>query len=112
MQHQDWKPVIFHKPSSQQNNEVKKTTTTMTKQTRELINTNDVVVPPKLTPEFRKAMQSARNSRKISQKQLATILQVPPKTIMQYENGKAIPNNQFISKLEKVLQTKLPRPKK
>ena len=46
-------------------------------------------------------MQTARNAKKISQKQLATILQVPPKTIMEYENGKAIPNNQFISKMKK-----------
>jgi len=110
MQHQDWTPVIFNKPL--QKNNSSKPTSTMTKQTRDLMNTNDVVVPPKLTPDFRKAMQSARNSRKISQKQLATTLQVPPKIIMEYENGKAIPNNQFISKLEKVLQTKLPRPKK
>lgn len=110
MQNQDWTPVIFHKQS--QTNDNIKPNTTMTKQTRDLINTNDVVVPPKLSPEFRKAMQSARNSRKVSQKQLATTLQVPPKIIMEYENGKAIPNNQFISKLERVLQTKLPRPKK
>ena len=31
---------------------------------------------------------------------------------MEYENGKAIPNNQFISKMERMLQTKLPRAKK
>ena len=112
MDHQDWTPVVFHKPN--QSNQVAKTNVTpgMTKQTRELINSNDIVLPPKIGIDFRKAMQSARNAKKISQKQLATILQVPPKTIMEYENGKAIPNNQFISKMERVLQTKLPRPKK
>lgn len=112
MDHQDWTPVVFHKPY--QSNQVAKTNVTpgMTKQTRELINSNDIVLPPKIGIDFRKAMQSARNAKKISQKQLATILQVPPKTIMEYENGKAIPNNQFISKMERVLQTKLPRPKK
>lgn len=111
MQHQDWTPVVFHKPEQKQNTS-KSATTTMTKKTRDLIHTNDVIVPPKLTPEFRKAMQLARNALKISQKQLATTLQVSPKLIVEYENGKAIPNNQFISKLEKVLKTKLPRPKK
>ena len=110
MQHQDWTPVIFHKPAPKQNDS--KTPTTMTKKTRELLNSDDVVVPPKLSPDFRKAMQSARNARHISQKQLAATLQVSPKLIMEYENGKAIPNNQFISRLERVLQTKLPRPKK
>lgn len=110
MQHQDWTPVIFHKP--QQKTITNNSSSTMTKQTRELINTNDIIVPPKLGSDFRKAMQSARNAQKISQKQLATLLQVPPKTIMEYENGKAIPNNQFISKMERILKTKLPRAKK
>ena len=32
--------------------------------------------------------------------------------ITDYENGKAIPDNQIISKLEAVLKTKLPRDKK
>ena len=36
---------------------------------------------------------------------------VPVQTIINYENGKAIPNNQFISKLERTLKTKLPRAK-
>jgi len=35
-----------------------------------------------------------------------------PSLINQYENGKAIPNNSFISKLEQKLKTKLPRIKK
>lgn len=112
MQHQDWTPVVFHKPNQGSQTTKSNVNSGMTKQTRELINSNDIILPPKLSPEFRKAMQTARNAKKISQKQLATILQVPPKTIMEYENGKAIPNNQFISKMEKVLLTKLPRPKK
>lgn len=112
MQHQDWTPVVFHKPNQGSQTTKMNINSGMTKQTRELINSNDIILPPKLSPEFRKAMQTARNAKKISQKQLATILQVPPKTIMEYENGKAIPNNQFISKMEKALQTKLPRPKK
>ena len=112
MEHQDWTPVVFHKPNQANQTTKSSVNSGMTKQTRELINSNDIILPPKLSPEFRKAMQTARNAKKISQKQLATILQVPPKTIMEYENGKAIPNNQFISKMEKVLQTKLPRPKK
>jgi len=39
-------------------------------------------------------------------------LQVQPSIITDYENGKAVPNNIFISKLEKALNTKLPRAKK
>ena len=113
MEHQDWTPVVFHKPKQ----ETKKVSSSnsapvLSKKTKELMNSNEAGVLPKVSMEFRKIMQSARTSKKLSQKQLATMLQVPPKTIAEYENGKAIPNNQFISKMEKVLQTKLPRIKK
>ena len=112
MEHQDWEPVIFHNPKKEKyENEKKKSSSApvISKKTKELMNTNDVVLPPKISAEFKKTMQSARNSQKISQKQLANLLQVPTKTIMDYENGKAIPNNQFISRMEKILKTKLPR---
>ena len=114
MEHQDWTPVVFHKPKQEKNIQPRNvgSGSVLSKKTRELMNTNEIVVPPKVSVEFRKAMQTARNSKKLSQKQLATILQVPPKTIVEYENGKAIPNNQFIAKMEKALQTKLPRNKK
>ena len=71
MDHQDWTPVVFHKPNQTIKN--KNECNPMTKQTRELINSNDIVLPPKLGLDFSKAMQSARNAQKISQKQLATI---------------------------------------
>ena len=91
MEHQDWTPVVFHKPNQTNEKAKYNTNSGMTKQTRELINSNDIVLPPKIGIEFRKAMQSARNAKKISQKQLATILQVPPKTIMEWvENGQGL----------------------
>ena len=43
---------------------------------------------------------------KLSQKDLATKLNVPLQTIVQYENGKAIPNNNFIRKMEVILNIK------
>ena len=45
----------------------------------------------------------------MSQKDLATRLNVPVNTIAGYENGKIVPNNAFIVKIERVLGTKLPR---
>ena len=39
-------------------------------------------------------------------------MNVQIQTIVNYENGKAIPNNLFISNLEKKLNVKLPRVKK
>ena len=48
----------------------------------------------------------------MTQKQLATQMNLPVSIIMNYENGKAIPNNRFIANLERVLGAKLPRIKK
>ena len=50
-------------------------------------------------------------NKKLSQKQFASLLGVNVQIINSYENGKAIPNNSFISKMEKILNTKLPRVK-
>ena len=58
---------------------------------------------------IQKAIQQARLACKMSQKELATKLQVKVNVIIEYENGKAVPNNLFISKMETILNTKLPR---
>ena len=112
MEHQDWTPVVFHKQKQETKTVLSNNMPGLSKKTKELMNTNEIIVPQKVSLEFRKALQSARTQKKITQKQLATMLQVSPKTITEYENGKAIPNNQFIAKMEKILQTKLPRNKK
>ena len=48
-----------------------------------------------------------RNTKKMNQKQLAQALAVQASVIQDYENGKAIPNNQLLGKLERVLGVKL-----
>jgi len=62
--------------------------------------------------ELKIAMQQARMAAKLGQKELAAKMCVPTQVIQSYENGTAIPNNAFIAKIEKVLNTKLPRIKK
>merc|ERR1712032_1381057 len=59
-----------------------------------------------------KAIQTARTAKKLSQKELATKINEKPAVIMEYENGKAIPNAQVINKLERKLGVKFPRPGK
>jgi ribosome-binding protein aMBF1 (putative translation factor) len=41
---------------------------------------------------------------------LATAINEKPQVVAEYESGKAIPNPQIISKLERSLGVKLPRP--
>tara|TARA_Y100001970_G_C13681666_1_gene578029 strand:+ start:172 stop:507 length:336 start_codon:yes stop_codon:yes gene_type:complete len=108
--HQDWKPVEFHKPilpKKKENNQP-----VVTKKMKELLDNENIVTLPKITNELKTSIQQARLAKKMTQKQLASALNVTIKDIADYENGKAIPNNQFISKLERTLQAKLPRVKK
>jgi len=57
-------------------------------------------------------MQQARVAKGMNQKDLANKMCVPTQVIHSYENGKAIPNNAFIARMETFLSTRLPRIKK
>mmetsp|Transcript_2869 Transcript_2869/g.5602 ORF Transcript_2869/g.5602 Transcript_2869/m.5602 type:complete len:152 (+) Transcript_2869:80-535(+) len=63
----------------------------------------------KVPTELKLALQKARNAKGISQKALATQLNMQPQVVNEYESGKAIPNNAIIAKFEKALGCKLPR---
>ena len=101
MQHQDWETVVLTKPV--------KVVQTAPKKKPE---TDEIVAPPEITFSLQKAIQQARLAQKWSQKDLAQKLNVTVATINQYENGTAVPNNQFIATMEKLMNTKLPRIKK
>uniref|UniRef100_A0A6U5JHQ0 HTH cro/C1-type domain-containing protein n=1 Tax=Corethron hystrix TaxID=216773 RepID=A0A6U5JHQ0_9STRA len=66
----------------------------------------------KVDRSLSKAIQQARMAQKMSQKDLATKINEKPQIIGEYESGKAIPNGQIISKIERALNCKLPRPGK
>ena len=101
---QDWQTIILEKQKKTHNH----TSNTISKTSSQSEN-NDIEKPKKVSNELKIAIQQARMSNKLSQKQLASMMCCQPSLINQYENGKAIPNNSFISKLEQKLKTKLPR---
>ena len=107
--HQDWNEVILRKPVEIKKNEHNPNQKSKAQQ---LLEGNDIVAPLKTNKELKIAIQQGRIAKKWSQKELATQLNTTIQIISQYENGKAIPNNAFISKLEKKLGVKLPRIKK
>jgi ribosome-binding protein aMBF1 (putative translation factor) len=76
------------------------------------IDTHQAEPLPKVTIELKTAIQQARLAKKLSQKDLAQKMNLPVSVIVDYEKGTAIPENSFIAKLEKFLETKLPRIKK
>ncbi|KAL6570649.1 Multiprotein-bridging factor 1b [Orobanche gracilis] len=61
----------------------------------------------KVPTELKKAIIQARNDKKLTQSQLAQMINEKPQIIQEYESGKAIPNQQIISKLERALGVKL-----
>jgi putative transcription factor len=73
---------------------------------------NESLKHNKVNRELSKAIAAARQAKSLTQKQLATQLNVKSTMIQSYENGTAIPNPQFIVKIERKLGCKLPRSKK
>ena len=72
----------------------------------------DVGTIAKVDKSLSKAIMQARMAKKMTQKDLATAINEKPLIVQQYESGKAVPNPQIISKLERKLGCKLPRPGK
>ena len=94
---QDWETVILKKEPPKE-----------IKEKPEKINQDKVILKePSL--DFQKALQQSRMVNKLSQKELALKLGMNVNTMINYEKGKEIPTNLIISKLEKILNTKLPR---
>lgn len=62
---------------------------------------------PEVGLSLGKRIQQARMTKSITQKQLATLINEKPNVVAEYEQGKAIPNNQILGKLERKLGVKL-----
>lgn len=73
---------------------------------------DDVGTIAKVDKSLSKAIMQARTAKKMTQKELATAINEKPQVVGEYESGKAVPNPQIISKLERKLGVKLPRPGK
>jgi putative transcription factor len=80
--------------------------------TRKLEEATDVGTIVKVDKSLSKAIAQARTAKKMTQKELATAVNEKTQVVAEYESGKAIPNPQIISKLERKLGCKLPRPGK
>lgn len=72
-----------------------------------LDNTDDVVAVKKVDASVGKVMSQARQAKKLTQKELATKVNEKPQVINDYESGRAVPNQQVLAKIERVLGVKL-----
>ncbi|EPS71833.1 hypothetical protein M569_02928 [Genlisea aurea] len=93
------------KKSTAGTNKAAKSTTTLN--TRKLDEDTENLSHEKVPTEMRKAVMQARMDKKLTQAQLAQMINEKPQTIQEYESGKAIPNQQIITKLERALGAKL-----
>ncbi len=110
MEHQDLKVVVLSKNKSYTPQQIKDYEEKQkAKLEKKKNDDNEVKAPPKVNYELKKAIMQARVSKKMSQKDLATRMNVPVGTIAGYENGKIVPNNGFIVKMERIFGCKLPR---
>ena len=119
MIHQDWNTVDIGKSSSFGGGKVKTENKAMTSikinpnssKNIKLEEETETFKIQKSGQELGKALMKARMAKGKSQKILANDIKERVQVIQQYESGKAIPNPQIITKLERLLGVKLPRPK-
>jgi len=78
-----------------------------TKNTTKLDRETEELHHEKVSLDLSKAIQQARQAKGMNQKELATKINEKPQVIGEYEAGKAIPNQQIITKLERALGVKL-----
>lgn len=105
---QDWNPVVFKKVKDAVAKNESKTKekngrrSNLGDKLRKLDNTEiDTVDKVKLTTS--RAMSKRRTELKMSQKQLAQLVNEKPEVISQYESGRAVPKQHILLKLEKIL---------
>ncbi|XP_077251119.1 multiprotein-bridging factor 1b-like [Tasmannia lanceolata] len=75
--------------------------------TRKLDEETENLAHERVPTELKKSIMQARMNKKFTQAQLAQMINEKPQVIQEYESGKAIPNQQIIGKLERVLGVKL-----
>jgi len=100
---QDWEQVILTKP----NTNINKNQCKNENKNKKFNDITITIKKPSIT--FQTAMQQGRVNNKMSQKDVALKMGVNINTIINYEKGKEIPTNLFISKLEKLFNMKMPR---
>lgn len=108
MQHQDWENIVFNKKSEQLAKEenLRKHNAPGTAKFREL-DSEDPPALEKVKNSTSMAIQKARQAKKMTQKDLANLLNIQASVISEYESGNATPNRQLLSKISKVLGVKI-----
>jgi len=116
MDHQDWNPVVLKKniPNATRNTEkvvyISNTNNNYQSTGKKIVDEDgEVKKIPNVGIVIGTQISQARSAKKISQKDLATQMNLPLQLIQQTENGKAVRNNGLLAKLERKLGVKFNR---
>ena len=104
MNHQDWEPVII---SNNKHNPVKKQVHIGVQQINALENATEVGKLKELSIPDRQIMISMRAAKGLKQDQLSQALSMPVNIYKNIENGKTIPNQQQLNKINNYLKINL-----
>ncbi|MBA0567966.1 hypothetical protein Golob_005494 [Gossypium lobatum] len=129
---QDWEPVVLHKskPKAQDLRDpkavnqalrsgapvqtIKKFDAGSNRKTagpvvnaRKLDEGTEPAALDRVPTDVRQTIQKARLEKKLSQAELAKLINEQLKVVQEYENGKAVPNQSVLAKMERVLGVKL-----
>uniref|UniRef100_A0A0A9WYM8 Multiprotein-bridging factor 1c n=2 Tax=Lygus hesperus TaxID=30085 RepID=A0A0A9WYM8_LYGHE len=117
--HQNWEPQVLRKTHEPQQAKVARAPTqNKNVQFAKKMNRVEAQVEAgsfeldNLGVNFKLALLKARTAKNWSQKELAEKINVKVAVITEYEQGKGTPDPAIISKLNRVLGVKLPKPKK
>lgn len=106
MDHQDWKPVTLHGNSTTTKSSTPRPHREVTNEQK--LDQTELGTHEKVSLSLAKTIQQARIGKGFkTQKDLAVAVGVPANVINSYESGKAIPDNQILQKLRRVLGVKL-----
>ena len=128
MQQNDWNPVVFHKKEKggvkkekdvqqivQQGGQVetvkkmhggKNAATGLPDNARKIEESEDFHIE-KVELSLQRKIQQARQTKGWTQKDLAQRINEKAQVVNDYENGRAIPNNQVVQKMERALGARL-----
>ncbi|KAL9829943.1 Multiprotein-bridging factor 1c [Arabidopsis thaliana] len=117
---QDWEPVVLHKSKQKSqdlrdpkakfdagSNKKGKSTAVPVINTKKLEEETEPAAMDRVKAEVRLMIQKARLEKKMSQADLAKQINERTQVVQEYENGKAVPNQAVLAKMEKVLGVKL-----
>ena len=107
LDHQDWKTIIIKKPKENvKNNKRKVNNDSQKKFAVEKKGDEGDLSQKKITLELRQSIMKGRSVKSLTQKQLASSINLPVQVISDIESGKALYNPQHISKIKRFLKLK------